>query len=213
MSFPSRCLVAVRERGFMGTDANMTVLHSAICVESRVRYFMYEHRNVCESNQPIRTLVGAQRSFLGNFVGVPSFGSKAPSGRPGQGITMAKNKLVWTAKPDNEDYRSAVAYLSLLTRRTRAEGLVRTLRRAPVVHHSAKDLLRASGLPLLPVDEASVKEDLKKIAKGKALAPVLLIRGHLSTGAPLTVADGYHRICAVCHFDEFAPIAAQLSDP
>jgi hypothetical protein len=89
--------------------------------------------------------------------------------------------------------------------------LVRALRDSPIVQRAAKDLLRASGLPLLPRDEASVKNDLKKIAKGKPLAPILLVCGDLHNGVPLIVADGYHRICAVCHFDEFAPVACQIA--
>jgi hypothetical protein len=126
---------------------------------------------------------------------------------------MAKNKLIWKPKPDRDDYQAAADYLSLLRPSARAKAWVRALQRAPIVHRSAKDLLRASHLPLLPAKEASVRDDLKKIAKQKALAPVLLIRGNLVNGIPLTVADGYHRICAVCHFDEFAPIAAQIIDP
>ena len=126
---------------------------------------------------------------------------------------MAKKKLLWNAKPQNDDYQAALDYLSLISSEVRAKSQVGALRRARVIYRSAKDLLRASGLPLLPPEEASVRTDLKKIAKHKALSPVLLIRGDLSTGAPLTVADGYHRICAVCHFDEFAPVAAQIVDP
>jgi hypothetical protein len=95
-------------------------------------------------------------------------------------------------------------------RTARATALVRALRKEPITQRSAKDLLRASGLPLLPLDEASVRDDLKKIAKGKPLAPVLLVSGDMSKGIPLIVADGYHRICAVCHYDEFAPIACQM---
>jgi hypothetical protein len=89
---------------------------------------------------------------------------------------------------------------------------VRAMRRKPITQRSAKDLLRASGLPLLPRNEASVKDDLKKISKGKPLAPVLLVCGDMSKGVPLLVADGYHRICAVCHYDEFAPIACQMAE-
>ncbi len=74
---------------------------------------------------------------------------------------MAKQKLVWTRKPDQSDYAAATAFLSLIFRAQRVTALVRALRTAPVIEHSAKDLLRASGLPLLPWGEASVKEDLK----------------------------------------------------
>ncbi len=41
----------------------------------------------------------------------------------------------------------------------------------------AKDLLRASELPLLRPEEASVRDDLKKIAKGKPPVPFLLGAG------------------------------------
>lgn len=70
-----------------------------------------------------------------------------------------------------------------------------------VQHHMAKDILRASGLPLLAVDDPEVTKDLAKIQAGKKLSPVLLVRGE-----PLWVADGYHRICASYHLDENARI-------
>jgi hypothetical protein len=61
-------------------------------------------------------------------------------------------------------------------------------------------------LPLLSRDEPHVDADLKRIEKGKPLLPVLLVRGEMASGLPLVIADGYHRICAVCYFDENAPI-------
>ena len=122
---------------------------------------------------------------------------------------MSKEKPAWKKKPEEADYAAAVAYLSLIFPARQAVALVRAMRRKPITQSAAKDLLRASALPLLPRSEASVKDDLKKINKGKPLAPVLLVGGDMSKGIPLTVADGYHRICAVCHYDEFASIACQ----
>jgi hypothetical protein len=87
---------------------------------------------------------------------------------------------------------------------------VARLRRARTVAAVAKDLLRASNLSLLPRDDAHVQEDLKRIHKHKALSPVLLIRGDLSAGASLVVADGYHRICAICYYDEDAAISCRM---
>jgi hypothetical protein len=72
--------------------------------------------------------------------------------------------------------------------------------------------LRAPRLPLLPSDESHVEDDLKRIQKGKALAPVMHVRGDIASGRPLIVADGYHRICAVCFFDESAPIPCRIAD-
>jgi hypothetical protein len=125
-------------------------------------------------------------------------------------LDMSKEQLAWKTKPDQGDYEAAQAYLSLVFRATHADALVKALHKAPIKQRSAKDLLRASGLPLLPKDEASVGDDLRKISKGKPLAPVLLVCGDMTKGIALTIADGYHRICAVCHYDEFAPIACQM---
>jgi len=126
---------------------------------------------------------------------------------------MAKEKLRWKKKPESADYTAAGAYLGLIFKPTHVKELLKALHAAPLTESSAKDLLRASGLPLLPQDESSVKEDLKKMGKGKPLAPVLLLRGDMSSGIPLIVADGYHRICAVCYYDEHAAIVSQIVDP
>jgi hypothetical protein len=87
---------------------------------------------------------------------------------------------------------------------------VAQLRRAPTIRKKAKDLLRASRLPLLPRDNLHVAGDLKKIKKGKAMSPVLLVRGNAMRDLPLVVADGYHRICASWYRDENIPIACRI---
>src|SRR3984957_4810764 len=125
---------------------------------------------------------------------------------------MPKEQLAWRKTPEKQDYEAATAFLSLVFRTARANALVRAMRRKPITQRSAKDLLRASGLPLLPRNEDSVKDDLKQISKGKPLAPALLVCCAISKGAPLLVADGYHLTCAVCHYDEFAPIACQMAE-
>ena len=90
--------------------------------------------------------------------------------------------------------------------------LVTALKAAPIVHHQAKDLLRASGLALLPTDNFHVASDLAKVARGERLSPVLLMRGDFRRGVPLTIADGYHRVCASYHLDENADIPCHLVD-
>lgn len=122
---------------------------------------------------------------------------------------MAK-RVIWARNPASEDFAAARSYLSLITAPTRVRALVARLRRAKAVDHPAKDLLRASGLPLLPEDDEHVATDLKRINKGKALSPVLLVQGDLSRGVPLTVADGYHRICASYYIDENAVIPCRI---
>ena len=119
-------------------------------------------------------------------------------------------RVIWSKNPTHEDFTAAQIYLSLICPPARARTLMAKLRRTKAVNHAAKDLLRASGLPLLPHAEKHVAADLKRIHKGKALSPVLLVRGGMKHDVPLTVADGYHRICASCHFDENAAIACRI---
>jgi hypothetical protein len=123
---------------------------------------------------------------------------------------MSKEKIIWKEKSDAEDYDAALKYLSLIFPTAKTEKLVRALRKSSLVEHAAKDLLRASNLPMLPRDEAHVDEDLKRIHKGKPLVPVLLIRGDMVHNVPLIVADGYHRVCAVCYYEESAPIVCRI---
>jgi hypothetical protein len=120
-----------------------------------------------------------------------------------------KNRL-WRKKPEAADYAAARRFLDLIHPGERARSLVHALRRAETVDHVAKDLLRASGLPLLPRAEAHVEADLKKLHRGDPLTPVLLVQGDLSRQRPLVIADGYHRICAICHYDEDAPVRCRI---
>jgi hypothetical protein len=118
----------------------------------------------------------------------------------------------WKAASDDHDYPAAADYLSLVMPRTKASQLVRRLRTAPLEHRKAKDLLRASTLPELPPDNVHVAKDLAKVRKGDLLSPVLLVRGRLDAGVPLTVADGYHRLCASYHLNEDADIPCRIVD-
>lgn len=126
---------------------------------------------------------------------------------------MAKLKLVWKKKPEPQDYAAALDYILLIYAPTKSASLVRSLRRANAMERAPKDLLRAGRLPLLPRGDPHVSADLKRIRKRKALAPVLLIRGDMTKGIPLIVADGYHRICASYYCDENASIPCRMVNP
>ena len=123
-----------------------------------------------------------------------------------------KKRELWSGAPQNHDYPAAEDFLSLLYSPTRAKALVAKLRKQPIVTRKAKDLLRASRLPILDASNAHVRGDLKKIENGETLSPVLLIRGDADVDAPLQIADGYHRICASWHVDEDADIPCQIAD-
>ena len=116
----------------------------------------------------------------------------------------------WQDEPEEHGFPAAADYLSLLAPANEVAKVVEALRSAATAHQKAKDLLRAGRLGLLPADNVHVKKDLEKVAAGKRLSPVLLVRGRGDKGMPLTVADGYHRICASHHIDEDADVPCRL---
>jgi hypothetical protein len=116
----------------------------------------------------------------------------------------------WQEEPEDHDFPAAADYLSLVAQASEVTKVVDALRSAETIHRKAKDLLRASRLVLLGADNVHVKKDLAKVADGKRLSPVLLVRGRGDKGMPLTVADGYHRICASHHIDEDADVPCRL---
>lgn len=120
--------------------------------------------------------------------------------------------VTWKHEPEAHDYPAAVSYLSLLAPPGDVTEVVDRLRAADIEHYKAKDLLRAAGLRLLPMDNPHVAADLAKIKAGKELSPVLLVRGDLGGGMPLYIADGYHRVCASYHVDENTDIPARIVD-
>jgi hypothetical protein len=104
----------------------------------------------------------------------------------------------WKDAPEAQDLPAAQSYLSLLLGPAEAAKLVKRLRQKQALElYAAKDILRASGLPLLGPDDSEVAADLDKVRSGRKLSPILLVRG-----SPLWVADGYHRVCASYHIDE-----------
>ena len=116
-----------------------------------------------------------------------------------------KHEILWLPDVEAHDYDAALDYLSLHYNDARVEAIVELLRNAPLVKRKAKDIARASGLALLGAQNHHVTHNLKKIAAGTPLSPVLLVRGE-----PLKVVDGYHRVSAVHLLDEDALIPCKL---
>jgi hypothetical protein len=114
-------------------------------------------------------------------------------------------RIDWLPAPEDHDYPAAWDYLTLLMHQDAAHALVLALRESATTHRKAKDILRASQLPELPVTNVHVRKDLHKISDGAQLSPVLLVADR-----PLIIADGYHRVCAVYHLDEDAVIPCRL---
>lgn len=116
-------------------------------------------------------------------------------------------KIEWMKEPEPHDWDAAVDYLSLtmapdLAKRqvaaVRAQGQRRTFK--------AKDIIRASELPLLPADDAHVAKAIHKVKAGKPLSPILLLRAH----GKIVIADGYHRACASYHIEDDTEVSVVI---
>jgi disulfide oxidoreductase YuzD len=118
-----------------------------------------------------------------------------------------KYKINWHNKPAEHNYPAALSYLSLLFEPAVAKGMVHKLKLTQMAEFKAKDIFRASNLSLLGVSNKHVRRNEKKIKHGEKLTPILLVRQH---GHRVIVADGYHRMCAVYHYDEDAVIPCKI---
>lgn len=116
------------------------------------------------------------------------------------------DKSIWLSKPESHDYPNAIDYLELLFEREEAESIAERLKAAKIVTKKAKDILRASGLPLLGKNNIHVKANIKRVKKGKKLSPVLLVRFN----GRLIIADGYHRVCSIYYLSEDLEIPCKI---
>lgn len=124
--------------------------------------------------------------------------------------TVRPVTVSWAAAPAAHDYPSAASYLRLIAGTDLVRVCTALLSQAPTVRQHAKDILRAAGLPLLGPEDPEVVKDLAKVAAGTELSPILLIRGDVTTGRRLQIADGYHRVCASYHLSEDTEIPCRL---
>ena len=114
----------------------------------------------------------------------------------------------WLSEVEDHDYPAAASYLTLLYASSRVDKMMAKLKSAKLQEFKAKDIFRASRLSLLGVSNSHVERDKKKILKGKALSPLLLVRD--ADAGKVVIADGYHRLCAVYSFNEDAVIPCKI---
>lgn len=119
--------------------------------------------------------------------------------------SLPKNDI-FKKDPEVHDFPAAQDYLELIFEPEKARQLTEALQKAGTVSKKAKDIFRASGLPLLPKDNVHVQENLRKFKKKHKLSPILLVRGH----EKLIIADGYHRLCAAYYLTEDLNIPCRL---
>ena len=124
-------------------------------------------------------------------------------------FTAKKVSVKWLDKPEDHDYPAALSYLSLIYDATTAASLVNKLKKAGMTDFKAKDIFRASALPLLGVVNSHVKKNQQKIMSGGEMSPLLLIRN--PANGRVIIADGYHRMCAVYSFNEDAVIPCKIA--
>lgn len=124
---------------------------------------------------------------------------------------MAKSKvkeIKWIPDEEEHDYPAAESYLRILYNEDRVADMIARFRSAAIVQFEAKDIFRASQLPMLSVSDSYVEKDRKKIREGISLSPLLLLRDE--PNSKVVIADGYHRLCAIYEFDEDAWIRCKI---
>jgi hypothetical protein len=114
--------------------------------------------------------------------------------------------VAWLKDVADHDYQAAYTYLSLKLDDKRASEMVARLKKAKVTSRRANDILRATGLPTLPLTDPGVQRDLLKLLHGEKLSPVLVV--DQPDGAD--IADGYHRVSLAYNIDPFLMVPLRL---
>jgi hypothetical protein len=128
--------------------------------------------------------------------------SKTPTSNP---LTV-KSPMTWLKDVAGHDYEAAHNYLSLKLDDESASDMVARLKKARVTWRRANDILRATGLPALPLTDPGVQRDLLKLLHGQRLSPVLVV--DQKEGAD--IADGYHRVSLAYNIDPFLMVPLRL---
>jgi hypothetical protein len=116
-------------------------------------------------------------------------------------------KIRWLPDVAPHDYQAAQNYLSLRLDPARAELAVQHLSSAGVTRRRANDIIRACGLDVLPLTDAGVAKNLRKVRSGIALSPVLVVSYEVGGD----IADGYHRVCMAYHRDPWSMVPLRLA--
>ena len=119
---------------------------------------------------------------------------------------MSKSPIAWLKDVAEHDYDAANNYLSLKFDQKRAGEIVDRMKKAKLTSRRVNDILRATGLPALPLTDPGVQRDLLKLLKGEKLSPVLVC--DQKPGAD--IADGYHRVSLAYNIDPFMRVPLRL---
>jgi hypothetical protein len=119
---------------------------------------------------------------------------------------MTKSPMSWLSDVADHDYDAAFNYLSLKLGKKRATDAVDRMKKAKLTSRRANDILRATGLPALPLTDPGVKRDLLKLLGGEKLSPVLVCDQEPGQD----IADGYHRVSLAYNIDPFLMVPLRL---
>src|SRR3984957_12773642 len=120
---------------------------------------------------------------------------------PGEAVQY----LRWREAVANHDYMAELSYLTNRFGESRAQEVSKKLRKLPVIHRRANDILRATRRDPLPLSDPGVLRDLQKVLAGEKLSPVLV--------AEEDIADGYHRVSLAYALDPYALVPLKLGSP
>jgi hypothetical protein len=115
--------------------------------------------------------------------------------------------ISWKKDVVAHDFDAAEAFLSIRLNPQKAKSLVKRLRESSVTERRANDILRASRLEPLPLNDPGVLRDLVLVAAGEKLSPVLVVS--LDDGAEIT--DGYQRVSLTYALDPFRVVPLRIA--
>ena len=117
-------------------------------------------------------------------------------------------QIRWLDDVVDKDYDAAYEYLSLRMDEQRASRLeIDLFDQKKILYRRANDILRACEYNPLPLDDPGVERTLKKVKKGKALSPVLIVSFHYGA----EIADGYHRVSLAYHMNPFSLVPCRIA--
>jgi hypothetical protein len=122
-------------------------------------------------------------------------------------VTDPAPVISWKKDVVGHDFEAAEAFLSIRLNPDKAKSLVKRLKEASVTERRANDILRASRLEPLPLNDPGVLRDLAKLTAGEKLSPVLVVS--LDDGAE--IADGYHRVSLAYALDPFGAVPLRIA--
>lgn len=113
----------------------------------------------------------------------------------------------WLDDVAEHDFHAAEEYLSLRVSGSALRQILLSLSEARVTTRRPNDILRAAGLPALPLSDPGVHRDLMKLLTGEKLSPVLVVANYNGT---CEIADGYHRVSLCYNIDPFMDMPLRI---